>query len=781
MKKYLLRMAKSSLTVSLPLLVLLIFNYQFSDIFAQTASLPATLSLKDVGGVMVPYQNGFTLPSFEKQNRKMIDLQGEWKKQRFDANHDISLAERDATGYQNLINEAAGKNATSFDDSEWETKILPAVENQMNPYPTVPEYYQNGVWYRKSFVVDAADSNQFAKLNFYAVNYVADVWLNDIYLGYHEGGYTPFSFDVSSALNYGGVNILSVRVDNPTWGTRNDIVPYTSCDWFNYCGIIHDVYLEFSSAVSIIRNDIVTLNRDGDVQSTMVVRNTKTSDVNIDVTVQVFEASIDSNNIQTEYAYQLISGNDVAMMQTSETVPADSMKVIRTTLSIANPKLWTPKGPNLYILKVTLKEENTVIDEFSSQFGIRTINKSGNKVLLNNKVVFLTGTARHEDHPVYGRSIPRNIIFNDLQLVKNTNVNFLRTAHYPNNIYTYLIADRLGITALEEIPVWWFDTEEAWQIQNNTRHIHQQMFREMVFKDYNRPSILLWSTSNECKDVTNRKIFIETVNQDLKTNYPDGRLITESAAADRPGPEDDSQNACDICGWTMYFGIFHGSTYFQGTYSFLNSARTAFPDKPIIDTEFGYWSSENSSTEQDQITVFQQTFLAFQQFAALNSKGAVNANGPLLTCTWWCIFDWYSHQHPRGFQSMGLYSMDRNRAKPVASVLKSSYLPYYNLDGVMSGIESNDEALPHKIELLQNYANPFSSQTTIRYHLSNNNSVKLEVYNILGQKVATLVNEQQKSGYHHVQFDGNTFVNGVYYYRLEAGNETVMKKMVLLK
>ena len=73
--------------------------------------------------------------------------------------------------------------------------------------------------------VDAADSLEFVKLNFYAVNYVADVWLNDFYLGYHEGGYTPFSFDVFTALNYGGHNVLVVRVDNPMWNSRNDIVP----------------------------------------------------------------------------------------------------------------------------------------------------------------------------------------------------------------------------------------------------------------------------------------------------------------------------------------------------------------------------------------------------------------------------------------------------------------------------------------------------------------------------------------------------------------------------
>jgi beta-galactosidase len=197
--------------------------------------------------------------------------------------------------------------------------------------------------------------------------------------------------------------------------------------------------------------------------------------------------------------------------------------------------------------------------------------------------------------------------------VKEVNANMLRTAHYPNHLYTYLIADRLGIAVVEEIPVWWFDESLSWVIQNSLRHIHEQMFREMLFKDYNRPSILLWSTCNECYDVTNRKTFIHRVWQDLNFKFPDGRLITQSAAADRPGPEDPSQAVCDVAGWTMYFGIFHGSTFYEGTRRFLGYANIEYPLKPILDTEFGYWSGEQISIngQNAQVTVFDSTFQSF--------------------------------------------------------------------------------------------------------------------------------------------------------------------------
>ncbi|MBI2419524.1 MAG: hypothetical protein HYV28_16810 [Ignavibacteriales bacterium] len=91
---------------------------------AQVATLEATVALKEVDAVKIPYQNGFALPSFEKQNRQIIDLKGTWKKQRFTASDAITLSKRDATGYQNLLNEAANRHLPSYDDAAWQTKTI---------------------------------------------------------------------------------------------------------------------------------------------------------------------------------------------------------------------------------------------------------------------------------------------------------------------------------------------------------------------------------------------------------------------------------------------------------------------------------------------------------------------------------------------------------------------------------------------------------------------------------------------------------------------------------
>ena len=244
-----------------------------ATIFAQNASLKATMTLNNVDGSTVSYQNGIPLPTFEKQNRTIINLAGEWKKERVAASDDISLADRTANGLANIIAESAGRQLKNFDDSAWEVKILPAVENTMNSFPTVPEYYEDGIWYRKKIQIPIETADKQIMLKCYAINYVSDIWINGEYCGYHEGGYTPFAFDVTNKLIPGEENTIAIRVDNPKWGSRKDIVPFYRCDWFNYAGVIHDIYFEITNKNSIVRADVTPISIDGDIATKIILSN----------------------------------------------------------------------------------------------------------------------------------------------------------------------------------------------------------------------------------------------------------------------------------------------------------------------------------------------------------------------------------------------------------------------------------------------------------------------------------------------------------------------------
>jgi beta-glucuronidase len=423
-----------------------------------------------------------------------------------------------------------------------------------------------------------------------------------------------------------------------------------------------------------------------------------------------------------------------------------------------------------------------VLDEYVTQFGIRTIQLAGSAVLLNGREMFYPGGARHEDHGTYGRSVPLDVIYNDLKVIKSLNIALLRTAHYPNHPYTYLMADRLGLAVMEEVPVWWFDVELAWFMQNSSRLLHLQMWREMIFKDYNRPSIMYWSTCNECLVQAGRQAWIAMARNDLRDNYFDGRLVTQSAAADRPGPNDYTQGSCDVAGWTTYFGIFHGSSFYDGTLQFMQNARAFNVNKPIISTEFGVWSGENIAGVEYQVKVLDSTFNAFRGFTIRDQNGSVQRNGALVGTIWWCIFDWYSSQHAGGFQSMGVYRMDHLTPKPqIADRLAQTYKPYYDSMEMTVGVAEEEVVVPTSMALAQNFPNPFNPSTTIRYAVPTSGRVQLRVVDMLGREVAILVDEEQGAGEHVAVWSAETLPSGVYLCTLTSGQTRATIRMVLAK
>lgn len=647
------------------------------------ASLPVTFGLSTIDGVKVPTQNGVPVPSFERQDtRTVVDLAGTWRKERVALNHNYSLTDR-ATARALIEAEGGGRHTTGYNDSGWATKALPGVENVMPAYedPAGAEIYQDGVWYRRTFVANSTWSGRYVKLAFQSVNYIADVWINGTWVGYHEGGYTPFAFNVGPYLNFGQTNTIAIRVDNPPWGSRTDTVPATVSDWMNYTGVVQDVYLEVSDKLNVVRADVKPVNTNGDLQVRVPVFNQGTASATATVELSFFTGNPSANI--TSPSAQGILGSPVSVTgTTSKTVSVGpgATRVLSYTVRIPNPNLWTPQNPNLYVVKAKLKKSGNPVDTFYSQFGVRTLGVgTGAKLLLNNRATFLVGEARHEDWADSGRTATMAKIKTDLDKIKATNVNFLRTAHYPNHPYTYLLADRMGFAVSEEIPAWWHGTYE-WADQNH-RKLLDQMWREMIFRDYNRASILFWSTMNEAEgtSLARRQATIERLHRDVDLNYNDGRFVIQAASADRPGATDPSQSATDVAAWTMYFGVFHGGTHYQGTLDFMDAAHAAFPSKPILNIEYGRISEIDDSEATQQQTTFVETFPAFEARAAVSSGAATV--GYLATTMWWTAFNWYT-QRELIVQSQGASHLDRTTDKPVRASIQSAHAPYFNQGGL---------------------------------------------------------------------------------------------------
>ncbi|MFC5463953.1 glycoside hydrolase family 2 TIM barrel-domain containing protein [Lederbergia graminis] len=629
-------------------------------------SLQATLELKKINNKVVPFQNGIPYPSFEPQNRLIKSLAGKWKKLRFNADHDWSMMLRNQEWVDKTEKQSSGVISTSYDDSEWSSHLIPLPENKLTGKEEVngAETYENGVWYRKSFVLNDSWDEKIITLKCLALSYIGDFWINDKYVGYHEGGYTPFSFDITKFVRK-GENKIVVRVDNPPWTTRVDTIPAQNNDFFNYTGIIHDIYLEATEGVHVVRTDITPKNINGDIDVSVVIENRTKQFSSVTLTGAIFDTDETGEAWLSSPLAETICNNEIPINGLNEktiTLSPMETQVVNYQLTIPNPKLWSIRKPNLYVFKISLRNKDREIDKHYTQFGIRTIKTNETKICLNEQPIFLAGVARHEEWPQFGRTASWERIIGDFLKIKDLSVNMVRTAHYPNHIYTFLVLDRLGITAMSEIPLWQFE-KIHYEVQEE-RQISYQMFREMVFSNFNRPSIIMWSTQNESKEVRLRKIYNQNLADEIRTLYKDGRLITQSAAADQPGFEDESMEPLDVLGWTMYFGIFHGSTPYEGTRNFIEKAHQKWPNKPIINTEYGIWSNADNSFLDKQVEIYRDVQLALLEKATVSPQGIVNDHGYIAGMDYWTAFDWFVN-HNQFYQTMGMLRMDRKTTKPL--------------------------------------------------------------------------------------------------------------------
>lgn len=660
-----------------------------------TATAGMTFDIKRLpDGTAVPYQNGIPVPSFDPQCRPRIDLSGVWKKRRFDADHGFSLAERNEAWHERLILTEGAAMAPDFDDAAWEPKRLPLPENELRGLAQAhsSETYENGVWYRRTFTVRPEDEGRSFTLHALSVSYICDVWVNGFWVGMHEGGFTPFAFDLTPYIRHGDTNCIAIRVDNPPWGSRNDVIPaMPGTDFFNYTGIIHDVYVEVASPVHIARADLVPVDTEGRLRVKVVLDSRFSREARFILRGQVFEADRGTEAFMRSPRAADIKGAVVLPVAVSHVVEiaGKGAAAVEFEMVLPEPKLWSVYEPNLYVLELALSSfgedeaERNEEDSYAVQFGVRTTGTDRCHILLNGQPVFLAGIARHEEWPGTGRTASWDRIWTDMLHIRSQGANFVRTGHYPNHVYTGIVLDRLGLLTQSEIPLW--QLEEEHFIAQQNRRLADQMWREMIFSQYNRPSVIMWSTQNESNAELLRKAYNERVVADLRSYYDDGRLTTQSAAADRPGPSDASMEPLDVAGWTMYFGIFHGSTYYEGTKAFLEQAHAAYPDKPIVNTEFGHWSGDGDAFAESQLETYRDTYRALIERAVITPDGqGPSGSGYVAGIDFWIMYDWYVN-HNHWIDTFGIFHMDRNTGKPVGELLREDYSRLTSRRGLYGG------------------------------------------------------------------------------------------------
>ena len=408
-------------------------------------------------------------------------------------------------------------------------------------------FYEGTVWFKRSFNYTKIPDKKVI-LYFCAINYEAIVYLNGKIIGKHIGGYTPFNYDVTEYINDGD-NFLIIKVDNKR---NRDNIPTNIFDWWNYGGIIRDVALVETNKVYVQNYTIYLKNRKVNEVQFRVQLNSKVANKEIEINIPEF-------NFVQKYK----TNNEGLMIES---------KVLNDL------ELWTPENPKLYTIIITLDGE-----EILDQIGFRTIETKDKSILLNGKPIFLRGISIHDEMPNGGGRIHKlEDILMLLDWVSDLGCNFVRLAHYPHNEYMVKEAEKKGLLIWEEIPVYWTISWDNIDTFNNAK----RQLTDLIYRDINRASVIVWSIANETPPSESRDNFLSKLAIHAKS-IDNTRLISmamevTSSSENYTNILNDNMNEfVDILSINEYIG------WYRDVYT-IDKMKWIIPyNKPVIISEFG--------------------------------------------------------------------------------------------------------------------------------------------------------------------------------------------------
>jgi beta-galactosidase/beta-glucuronidase len=478
------------------------------------------------------------------------------------------------------VGHTRGWTQPDFDDDDWWTVAVPHTWNVM------PEYanYTGIAWYRRQLTLPSVAGETHVRLRFGAVFYLTQVWWNGVYLGEHEGGYTPFEFDVSGLAQAGAANVLVVRVDNRRAMDRLPaaLTSPWSYDWWHYGGIVRDVTLHLSSRAFIAQQRLVA------VPALAGVGRAETATLTATVTV---------TNASTQGLEGVLTGDVRAedsgrvALVTSPTAPVHlppgASRELTLTATIPEPALWHFDHPHLYRWAATLRATSgQVLHTADETFGVRTIELHDAHVYLNGEPVRLVGLTRHADSPAHGLAEPVTAMAADFSDLKCLNAVLSRPMHYPPARHTVDYADHRGLLLIPEIPAW--QLSEAQLADPHIRMLARQQLREMIRSYANHPSVWAWSVGNEfASDTPAGHAFVReliAVAKALDPTRPVG--FASNRLRDRPWA--DATALTDMVLMNAYFGTWDRPKAWLGPA--LDAIHVTWPDKPVIISEYGFAS-----------------------------------------------------------------------------------------------------------------------------------------------------------------------------------------------
>jgi len=586
-----------------------------------------------------------------------IPLNGEW----------CFSIDMDRTG------EKLGWADPAFGDSAWMSVNVPHTWNVM------PEYlkYEGIAWYRRTFTVPSEAKDAHLRLHFEAVFYLARVWLNGQYLGEHEGGYTPFEFDVSAIARPGEENLLAVQVDNVRATNRipaNLYGPW-SFDWWNYGGITRDVSLEVTSRAYIARQQIVSVPHltspdeadSAKVTATITINNTADHTLNGTIRAELLDDATGQSVLPSSLSYPA-------------NVSLNSTVDVQLEAMISSPKLWHFDHPNLYRWSASLLDaDGQVLHTNEVTIGIRSVELKDGYFYLNGEPVRLVGVTRHADYPGQGSAETVTAMAADYDDLKTLNEVLSRPVHYPQHDFVLDYADRHGILLIPEVPAWQLTHQQM--DREHMRGLEKQQLSEMIVEDFNHPSVWAWSIANEIESntpaghdfVSEMIAYVKSLDSTRPVGFASNRLGSQ--------PQFDATASSDFVLMNQYFGTWAGSK--SGLSPALDLIHETWPQKTVIISEYGFephWDvlmSPSFDLKPDQYYSIPKDTLADSEEADIVRQQVITEqmdifrSKPFVSgAVFWTYQD---YRTPTNF-IMGLVDFDRNR-RGSWDVLREEYAP----------------------------------------------------------------------------------------------------------
>ena len=348
-------------------------------------------------------------------------------------------------------------------------------------------HYVGAAWHQRSVFVPAECADRRLVLRIGSADYSSKVWANGQFVGEHQGGFLPFEFDITSVIQPGAEALITIKVDNQL---SRDTIPQGICfedyvnenrlrdetypparfDFSPFGGIHRPVWI-YTTPASFLRNVMV---------DTSIISGSRGR-----VQVNVFTERADGMKVDGT-----LEGDGQVIVQHGRVTDGTT----RLVFEIENCRYWSPKNPFLHTLDLALTNEDGVLDMYRMSVGVREVKIDGHKLFLNGEEIYLKGFGRHEDFTVVGKGLSLPVLVKDFNLMRWIHANSFRTSHYPYAEEVLDMADRNGFLVIDEVPAVSLDLRYA-----NDRMIrnHKQFIADLIERDYNHPSVVMWSLGNE--------------------------------------------------------------------------------------------------------------------------------------------------------------------------------------------------------------------------------------------------------------------------------------------